>query len=310
MDAAQPTDPVLVTGATGKQGGATARALLARGIEVRALVRDPSSEPARAIESLGASLFVGDLNDQSSLVKAATGARAVFSVQMPDMTDLEGDGEKNQGRNLVEAAREANVPQFVHTSASGVGAYHRSAPGWNEGRWAPTLVHYWESKAYIDELVRAGGFSSWTILHPAFFMENFVRPSFLFANWVDDRFLTAIAADTKLALIAVDDIGAAAAAAVDAPEKFHKADVELAGDYLTLTEVAAMMSDALGTHIAPPAHTPEEALADGLMPAFVDSQRWMSEFGSGPARPEDAQAMGLTTTDFVTWASKKLKPTA
>ncbi|WP_345407098.1 NmrA family NAD(P)-binding protein [Nonomuraea salmonea] len=77
------TAPVLVTGATGRQGGATARALLAAGVPVRALVRDPAAEGAKAIEALGADLVTGDLGDRDSVARAAEGARAVFSVQMP-----------------------------------------------------------------------------------------------------------------------------------------------------------------------------------------------------------------------------------
>src|SRR5947199_8911673 len=124
--------PVLVTGATGKQGGAAARALLKAGIPVRALVRNP--DRARAVRELGAELVVGDLHDPESLAPAMKGVRGVFSVQLPDMANLDGDSEWVQGRNLVDAAREAGVAHFVHTSVSGAGQ-HRSAPGWAEARW-------------------------------------------------------------------------------------------------------------------------------------------------------------------------------
>src|SRR5690349_15597550 len=100
---------VLVTGATGKQGGATARALLAAGIGVRALVRDPAK--ARPLADLGAELVRGDLNDPASLRAAAEGVRGVFSVQIADLDDLGGDGEVIRGRNLVAAAREVGVEQ-------------------------------------------------------------------------------------------------------------------------------------------------------------------------------------------------------
>jgi uncharacterized protein YbjT (DUF2867 family) len=66
--------------------GATARALLAAGVPVRALVRDPDTGAARTVEALGAELVIGDLHDRDSVIRAAEGARAVFSVQMPGMT--------------------------------------------------------------------------------------------------------------------------------------------------------------------------------------------------------------------------------
>lgn len=83
------------------------------------------------------------------------------------------------GRNLVEAAQAAGVAQFVHSSVSGAGDYVRHAPGWQEQRWD---MHYWESKAYTEDLVRRAGFAYWTLLKPAFFMDNFTRPSFLLGS--------------------------------------------------------------------------------------------------------------------------------
>jgi uncharacterized protein YbjT (DUF2867 family) len=63
-----------VTRATGKQGGATASALLADGWQVRALVRDPNAAPARALADAGAELVTGDLADRASLDAATSGA--------------------------------------------------------------------------------------------------------------------------------------------------------------------------------------------------------------------------------------------
>lgn len=127
--------PVLVTGATGRQGGATTRALRAAGVPVRALVRDPGTDRAKAVEALGVDLATGDLHDRDSVIRAAEGARAVFSVQMPAVTaeGFDFDGEVAQGVNLIEGAMAAGVPQFVHTSVTGAGQ-HTETPGWAEGR--------------------------------------------------------------------------------------------------------------------------------------------------------------------------------
>jgi uncharacterized protein YbjT (DUF2867 family) len=69
-----PTDPVLVTAATGNQGGATARALLANGSTVRVLVRNPEAPNAKALAAAGAQVVVGDLDDLASLRKQAAPA--------------------------------------------------------------------------------------------------------------------------------------------------------------------------------------------------------------------------------------------
>src|SRR5262249_23194394 len=73
--------PVLVTGAPGRQGGGTVRALQRRGIPVRALSRSPDKPAAKALASSGVEIARGDLDDVSSLVTAMAGVRGVFSVQ-------------------------------------------------------------------------------------------------------------------------------------------------------------------------------------------------------------------------------------
>ncbi|WAP53744.1 NmrA family NAD(P)-binding protein [Streptomyces sp. S465] len=301
--------PVLVTGATGRQGGATARALLAAGVPVRALVRDPATDRARAIEALGADLVTGDLHDRASVIRAAEGARAVFSVQMPAMTadSVDFDGEVAQGVNLVEGAKAAGVPQFVHTSVSGAGQ-HTETPGWAEGRWAwmePTLG----AKSAIQDRVRAAGFAHWTLLKPAFFMENFLPSmAYLFPRGIEGGLVSILRPETRLSLIAVRDIGRAAAAAIAAPERFNGVELELAGDYLPMTEIADVLSHALGTPLSAPDMTEEEAIAAG-MPAMGASHKWLNAVGQ-PARPEFARDLGIPLTSFEEWAREHMGPTA
>lgn len=291
---------VLVAGGTGRQGGAAARALLAAGTPVRALVRDPGSAKAAALSEAGAELVQGDLGVPESLAPAVAGVRGVFSVQTPDITDLGSDSERIHGRNLIEAAREAGVEQFVHTSVSSAGDFHRSMPGWAEGRWDR---QYWESKADIDDWVRTAGFRHWTVLKPATFMDNLVGWSAMFGDWSDGTIVTSLAADTRIALVAVDDIGAAAAAAFADPGRFHGHDVQLAGDVLTLTEMAAILSEVLGRRVEAPVLSAAEAVRRGMHPAMTSMMEWANEVGN-PARPEDTSAFGLPTTDFRTWAAR------
>jgi len=290
--------PVLVTGATGRQGGATARALLANGVPVRALVRDPATDRARAVGALGAELVTGDLDDRDSVTRAARGARAVFSVQMPqpkgDAFDFEG--ELTQAVNLIEGALAAGVPQFVHTSVSGAGR-HTEAPGWAEGRWA-SLEPYYAAKAGIQDRVREAGFTHWTIIKPGFFMDNFLPSlAYLLPRGVEGGIVTVLKPGTRLSLVAVDDIGAAAAAAVAAPERFHGVELELASDRLTMREIAGVLSRALGTELTAPDMTMEEAVAAGMPGAGITSHEFIDTIGQ-PARPEYARALGIPLTTF------------
>ncbi|WP_326810960.1 NmrA family NAD(P)-binding protein [Streptomyces scopuliridis] len=301
--------PVLVTGSTGRQGGATARALLAAGIPVRALVRDPATGRARAVEALGAELVTGDLHDRESVIRAAEGARAVFSVQMPAMTGdtFDFEGEITQGVNLIEGAKAAGVPQFVHTSVSGAGQ-HTETPGWAEGRWA-SMEATLGAKSAIQDRVREAGFPHWTLIKPGFFMENFLPSmAFLFPRGIEGGIVSVLNPATRLSLAAVRDIGRAATAAITAPERFDGVELELASDYLSMTEIAEVLSRALDTELSAPDMTEEEARAAG-MPGMGAGHEWMNVAGQ-PARPEYARDLGIPLTSFEEWAQEHMRARA
>ncbi|MFE6159881.1 NmrA/HSCARG family protein [Streptomyces sp. NPDC056486] len=293
--------PVLVTGGTGRQGGATVRALLAAQAPVRALVRDPHTDGAKAIQTLGAELVTGDLTDPASLARAAQDVRAVFSVQMPPFTGEGFDfaGELTQATNLIEAARKAGVSQFVQSSTSGVGA-HTQAPGWAEGRWAP-LQPYFETKQAIMDAVRRAAFPHWTVIKPAFFMENLPA---LAPHGPDGGLATIVKPDTELALVAREDIGSAVAHAIADPDRFHTLELELASDRLTMKQIAEVLSEAWGVPVAAPTMNLEEALAAG-MPGWGAGHDWNNLVGQ-PARPEYARTLGIPLTPFADWARAHL----
>lgn len=286
--------PILVTGGTGRQGGATARSLLAQNIPVHALVRNLEAPGAIALRDLGAHLVVGDLDDVASLGKALEGVGAVFSVQNPDFANLAGDTEKARAQNLIEAAVEKGVTHFVQTTVTGAGEHHRNAKDWLANREELTSV---VQKGHIEDLVRNAGFPFWTILKPGFFMENI--PYFL----TDDLLPTAYDPATPVPVIASDDIGAVAAAAFQDREKFNRVKIELAGDVLTMPEVAAILSAAWDRKILSPYKPAPDMIAAGAMPQMVLGQEWANQVGM-PARPAHARAWGFKLMDLKAWADK------
>ncbi|RSN70356.1 NmrA family NAD(P)-binding protein [Actinomadura sp. WAC 06369] len=224
--------PVLVIGATGRQGGAAARHLLADGRAVRVLVRDPASAAARALAAAGAEPVRGDLDDPASLAAAMAGAHGAFVVT-PD--DRDGGREIRRGRAAVDAAAEAGVSHLVFAS---VGGAERS-----------TGIPYWESKWAIEQHIAEVGTPA-TVLRPVRFMENHTIPGLPVGGITPGGVLRHLFdPDVPVQLIAVTDIGAFAALAFADPDEYAGRALELAGDELTAAETVELIGERLGRAI-------------------------------------------------------------
>jgi len=221
---------VLITGATGRQGGATLRHLAKQGgFKLRAMTRKPDSDAAKAVAALGAELVTGDLNDAASLERAVAGAWGVFAVQNTWEAGVEG--EEEQGKRLAKIARDKGVQHFVYTS---VGSANRK-----------TGIPHFENKFRVEQTIKQLGFPSHVILRPVFFMENLTSPWFLNG----DKLVTALKPETKLQMVAVDDIGKFSAKAFTDAAKYKGAELEYAGDAVTMAEAAAAVSELTGKTI-------------------------------------------------------------
>jgi len=149
----------LVTGATGKVGHAVARALAARGDEVRALVRDPAR--AMAVLPAGVEPVVGDVTDPESVARAVDGREMVFNAMgLPEQwvrDETVFDRVNAEGtRTVVEAARRAGARRLVHTSTEDVFHAERNSR-FDESQVAnyPKGTAYERSKQHAEELALA-----------------------------------------------------------------------------------------------------------------------------------------------------------
>ena len=202
---------VLITGATGKQGGATARALAGKGFKIRAMTRKPESDAAKAVaRETGADLIQGDLNDPASLKSALEGAWGVFAVQ--NTWEAGVAGEEEQGKRIATLARETGIQHYVYTS---VGSAHRK-----------TGIPHFDNKYRIEDTVRSLAFPSHVILRPVFFMENLTSPWFLNG----DNLYAALAPGTRLQMVAVSDVGEYGARALHRTSVIETFTSPLAGD--------------------------------------------------------------------------------
>ena len=277
---------VLVTGATGKQGGATASELLARGHRVRVMTRKPDGEAARELTRRGAEVVKGDLDDPASLEKPLAGAWGAFAVQNTWEAGVER--EEEQGHRFAKAARAAGVRHFVYTS---VGSADRR-----------TGIPHFENKARVEETVRSAGFPSYTILRPVFFMENFASPWFLPAL-KDGKLAMALRPDTVLQMIAVSDVGKYALHAFEHPEEMNRAEVDLAGDQHTMPQTAEIIGNAMGRRVefAPP---PIEAVRQGSAD-FAAMLEWFDRVGYDVDIPGNERRYGIRPTSLKEWAARQ-----
>ena len=214
-------DPVLVLGATGTQGGAIARELLAAQRAVRALVRDPLSARAQALSAAGASLVEGDLHDTASLARAFAGVEAAYAITTP--FEHGPDEELQQGENIVAAAREAGLPWLILAS---VAAADRAA------------VPHFRSKARIEQQLMDTEVP-WTVVAPSYFYENALGARTAIR---EGRLPIALPADKPLQQVALANLGTLVVAILGRREEHLGVRVEVAADDPT----PAAMARAIG----------------------------------------------------------------
>ncbi len=242
-------DPILVFGATGTQGGAVARELLAAGAAVQALVRDPGSTRATALEEAGAQLVVTDLTDQVSLVRALAGAGAAYAVTTPFADGV--DAEVLQGEAIIAAAEAAELPWLLMAS---VAAVDRAA------------VPHFVSKARIEARLRESPVP-WTVIAPSYFYENVLGAIEAIRG---GTLPLAVPADRPLHQVALADLGRLVTAVLSRRDEHLSVRVEVAGDAPTPAEMAAAFG---ARHVEMPLEEVGERSSDlAAMYAFLSGE--------------------------------------
>ncbi len=251
---------VLVTGATGRQGGAVVRRLLARGHRVRAVVRDPRAPAAAALRAGGVELYAGSVEDPAALALAAQLVDAAFLVGPPG--GGEPAAETRGGTAAVDAFREADLPFLVYSSAASA---NRS-----------TGVPQFDRKFAVETHLRSAGIP-FAVLAPVSFMENLAGPAGA-AALSAGRLPAGFGPDRKAQLVALDDLGAFVSLAVEQAPRFRGQRVEVASDEPTGAEAAAVLSRQLGRPIRCEAAAPDASRG----PPATDDARlvdWLERHG-------------------------------
>jgi uncharacterized protein YbjT (DUF2867 family) len=269
---------ILVFGATGKQGGSTARQLLKRGWQVRAFVRDPGKAQALELAELGAALQVGDLDDADSIERAMAGVYGVFSVQTP-LGPGGVPAEEVHGKLVADIAARIGVTHYVHSSVGGA--------------LRPEGLHWREAKLRVEERVGEHRLPA-TFLRPAYFMENLNAD--MYPPVLEDGGLVyrrGLADGVKLQMIAAADIGFFAAQAFDdGPREAVGRHLELAGDSLTGAEIAEAFARHTGLSSRYEAIPPDDLVNQSAWQ--VEAYGWLNRIGYNadiPALREEFPAL-------------------
>jgi len=280
---------ILITGATGQQGGAVARELLAKGAKVRAMTRHPESPKALELKRLGAEIVQGDLDDPASVERALNGVWGAFAVQNTWEAGVER--EEEQGKRFAQLAKKAGVHHFVYASVQSADK--------------KTAIPHFDNKSRVEDVVRSLKFPSYVIVRPVFFMENLASPWFL-PGIQEGTLAVGLPADTKLQMISVQDIGKYGAQAFLRHAELNGREIDIAGDEMTMPEVAKALGQVMGREVRF-VQVPIEEVRK-FSDDFATMLEWFDRVGYSADIAARSAESGIRPTKFAEWASSVTWP--
>lgn len=270
--------PIFVFGATGRQGGSVAKALLKVGWPVRALVLNSTDAASLELGIAGVELVQGAFEDTDVIRTAMKDTYGVFSV-LP--ANLAAEDEVRYGISIADLAAEIGVEHLVYSSGASVGD-------------ELTGVARFDAKPRIERRVRELAITA-TIIRPMIFMEMLVRPGF---GLDEGRLVSLIRPDHSIQLTAVEDIGKFVAAVFADKSRFGGMTLKIASDRVTGHELEAALTEGAGRPISY-AHFPDDVLA-----ANADLAHMAKSLEDGPlAECVDLNAMREINPELLTFRS-------
>ncbi len=274
---------ILVTGATGQQGGAVARSLIGKGQNVRVMTRRP--DKVQDLARLGAEVVRGDFDDREGLRNILQGVQGVFV--MGTFAEKGVEAEAEQGVAMMLACWKAGVPHVVYSSVCCADKR--------------TGIPHFDSKARVERAIEEVGQPA-TILRPVWFMENFEAP-WLLPSIQQGALATPLLPDRKLQMIALADIGEFASEAFLRPNDFIGKKIDLAGDALTFPEVAARIARTLNRPVRYE-QVPDDKAEAAVGADFAAMYRWFNREGYRVDIEALRKTYGIPLTSFDRYLSR------
>ena len=275
---------ILVTGATGQQGGSLASLLLQKKHKVYALTRNTQSSAAQDLRNKGANVVKGDLDDSDSLERAVKDVESIFLMGTPFEDGTEG--ETRRGKLMADIAKENKVEHLVYSSVANADK--------NTG------IPHFESKYKVEQHIKNLGIP-YTIIGPTFFMENLLGPGL-----ERGQLALPLSSSSILQQSALENIAEFSALVLERRKPFLGKRIDIASDEVTGEQAAKILSDELGHRIRY-VHIPLEQVRQ----ANEDMARmyeWYERIGTGiditSLHQEYPEVNWLTLKD---WARSRLR---
>ena len=218
---------ILVTGATGQQGGSLARLLLHKKHKVYALTRNAQSSSAQDLRNRGANIVKGDLDDSDSLEHAVKDVESVFLMGTPFEDGTEG--EIRRGKLMTDSAKKNGIQHLVYSSVANADK--------NTG------IPHFESKYKVEQHIKNLGIPH-TIIGPTFFMENLLGPGL-----EQGQLALPLSPSTTLQQSALENIAEFSALVIERRKPFLGKRIDIASDEVTGEQATNILSIMLGYKI-------------------------------------------------------------
>jgi uncharacterized protein YbjT (DUF2867 family) len=215
---------ILVTGATGQQGGSLARILLQKKHKVYALTRSTQSPAAQHLKNKGAILVQGNLDDSDFLKRAIKDVDSIFLMGTPFEDGPEA--ETRRGKQVVDIAQEEKIEHLVYSSVANADK--------NTG------IPHFESKHKIEQHIKNIKIP-YTIIGPTFFMENLLGPGLQ-----QGQLALPLSSSTILQQSALENIAEFSALVLERRKPFLGKRIDIASDEITGEQAAKILSNELG----------------------------------------------------------------
>lgn len=255
---------IAVLGATGSQGGGLCGAILedpSGEFACRAITRDPSKDQAKALADKGAEVVAADIDDVESLKKALAGAHGLYAVTN-FWEHFSADKEKEQARNIAEAAKAAGIKHVVWSTLEDtrklMDASDKRMPFLQDKYRVP----HFDAKAEADEFFKG---LPVTYLVTSFYWDNMYMFGLAPSKNDDGTYTwTLPMGNAKLAAISARDIGKIAYGIFKAGDEYVGKTVGVAGGTLTVEDMGKTLASVLGVSVSYNAVEPDDYRAFGF----------------------------------------------